>query len=105
MFLCIGFVQPHKGFDRAVRAFSGLAAQGARLDVVGSVRLDDQQTADHVDELRRLQREIAGVHLHFEYVSDTRSTAGSSPPTPSCSPTATSGRRASPSGPRSSAGR
>ena len=44
MFLCIGFVQAHKGFDRAVRAFSGLAAQGARLDVVGSVRLDDQQT-------------------------------------------------------------
>jgi glycosyltransferase involved in cell wall biosynthesis len=71
VFLCIGFVQAHKGFDRAVRAFSGLASQGARLDVVGSVRLDDQQTADHVDELRRLQREIAGVHLHFEYVSDT----------------------------------
>ena len=37
VFLCIGFVQPHKGFDRAVRAFAGLAAQGARLDVVGSV--------------------------------------------------------------------
>jgi len=70
VFLCIGFVQAHKGFDRAVRAFAGLAERGARLDVVGSARIDDQHTADHVDELRRLASEIAGVHLHFGYVSD-----------------------------------
>jgi glycosyltransferase involved in cell wall biosynthesis len=24
MFLSIGFIQPHKGFDRAIRAFRGL---------------------------------------------------------------------------------
>ena len=104
VFLCIGFVQAHKGFDRAVRAFSGLAAQGARLDVVGSVRLDDQQTADHVDELRRLaardRRRPPPLRVRERRAP---STAGSSPPTPSCSPTATSGPRASPSGPRSSA--
>jgi glycosyltransferase involved in cell wall biosynthesis len=69
-FLCIGFVQAHKGFDRAVRAFAGLAERGAALHVVGSARVDDQQTADHLDELRRLQREIPGVHLHLGYVSD-----------------------------------
>ena len=36
-FLSIGFIQPHKGFDRAVRAFARVA--GCRLFVVGSVRV------------------------------------------------------------------
>jgi len=70
VFLCIGFVQPHKGFDRAVRAFDGLGAHGARIDVVGSVRLDDPRTADHVEELRRLERTTDGFHLHLGFVSD-----------------------------------
>lgn len=73
VFLCIGFLQPHKGFDRAARAFpppAGLAGRGARLDIVGSVRLDDQATSDHVDELRRLAREVPGVYLHVGFVSD-----------------------------------
>ena len=39
-FLSIGFIQPHKGFDRAIRAFAGLGplSGDARLDIVGSVR-------------------------------------------------------------------
>jgi len=44
-FLIIGFVQPHKGFDRAVRAFAGLEAHGCRLDVVGSLRVDEPGAA------------------------------------------------------------
>jgi len=70
VFLCIGFVQPHKGFDRAVRAFDGLAAHGARIDIVGSTRLEDPRTADHVEELRRLERTTEGCHLHLGFVSD-----------------------------------
>ncbi|MBI2709221.1 MAG: glycosyltransferase [Actinobacteria bacterium] len=70
--LCIGFLAPHKGFDRAARAFeaAGLAERGARLDIVGSVRVDDPRVTDHVDELRHLARTIEGVHLHTGYVSD-----------------------------------
>ncbi|MGI8936802.1 MAG: glycosyltransferase family 4 protein [Iamia sp.] len=70
LFLCIGFVQPHKGFDRAARAFSGLGARGARLDIVGSARLGDQATRDHTGELTAIAAREAGVHLHLGFVSD-----------------------------------
>ncbi|HEV7720626.1 MAG TPA: glycosyltransferase family 4 protein, partial [Iamia sp.] len=70
VFLCIGFVQPHKGFDRAARAFTGLAAAGARLDIVGSVRVTDQQARDHAAELRAIAGREPGIHLHLGFVSD-----------------------------------
>lgn len=70
VFLCIGFVQPHKGFDRAARAFTGLSAAGARLDIVGSVRVTEQQARDHVDELRAIAAREPGIHLHLGFVSD-----------------------------------
>ena len=38
-FLCIGFLQHHKGFDRAVQAFARIPGSHLRLDVVGSVRM------------------------------------------------------------------
>ena len=70
VFLCIGFVQPHKGFDRAARAFTGLGAAGARLDIVGSVRVTEQQARDHVAELRAIAAREPGIHLHLGFVSD-----------------------------------
>ncbi|MCB0978810.1 MAG: glycosyltransferase family 4 protein [Acidimicrobiales bacterium] len=72
VFLCIGFVQPHKGFDRAVAAFGDLGSAGASLYVVGSVRVDDPLTADHVAELERLAARTPGAHLRLSYVSDDR---------------------------------
>lgn len=38
LLLCIGFIQRHKGFDRAIRAFRKTQAPGARLVVIGSLR-------------------------------------------------------------------
>lgn len=70
VFLCIGFIQPHKGFDRAARAFAGLGAAGARLDIVGSVRVTDQQARDHLAELRAIEAREPGVHLHVGFVGD-----------------------------------
>ena len=70
VFLCIGFVQPHKGFDRAATAFRGLADLGASLHIVGSVRIDDPAAADHQRELEALESQVPGVHLHLGYVSD-----------------------------------
>lgn len=70
VFLCIGFVQPHKGFDRAATAFRGLAEVGASLHIVGSVRIDDPSAADHERELEALESQIRGVHLHLGYLSD-----------------------------------
>lgn len=71
VFLSIGFLQPHKGFDRAIRAFAGLADHGCRLEIVGSVRVEDAEYVSYVEELRNLAATTAGVTLREEYVSDT----------------------------------
>ncbi len=70
VFLCIGFLQPHKGFDRAATAFRGLAERGGALHIVGSVRVDDHSAAGHRRELEALAAQIPGVHLHVGFVSD-----------------------------------
>jgi glycosyltransferase involved in cell wall biosynthesis len=70
VFLSIGFLQPHKGFDRAVRAFSGLGEHGCRLEIVGSLRVEDFEYVAYVDELRALVDATPGASLHDEYVSD-----------------------------------
>jgi glycosyltransferase involved in cell wall biosynthesis len=70
VFLAIGFIQPHKGFDRAVRAFDGLGAHGCSLHVVGSVRVDEPEYLVYLAELRGLVEATPGAHLHDQYVSD-----------------------------------
>jgi glycosyltransferase involved in cell wall biosynthesis len=70
VFLSIGFIQPHKGFDRAIRAFRGLGELGARLYIVGSLRLDEGEYAAHLEELRDLAANIPGADLVVGYVSD-----------------------------------
>ncbi|MEZ5140389.1 MAG: glycosyltransferase family 4 protein [Acidimicrobiales bacterium] len=70
VFVCIGFLQPHKGFDRAATAFRGLAEQGAALHIVGSVRVDDPAAVAHRRELEALEAQVPGVHLHVGFVSD-----------------------------------
>jgi glycosyltransferase involved in cell wall biosynthesis len=71
VFLSIGFLQPHKGFDRAVRAFAGLAEHGCRLEIVGSVRVEDTEYVAYVDDLRAMVDATPGATLHEQYVSDT----------------------------------
>ncbi|MDX6257129.1 MAG: D-inositol-3-phosphate glycosyltransferase [Frankiales bacterium] len=70
VFLAIGFIQPHKGFDRAVRAFTGLAEHGCELHVVGSVRVDDPEFASYLGELEALVENTPGTSLHTGFVSD-----------------------------------
>jgi glycosyltransferase involved in cell wall biosynthesis len=70
MFLSIGFIQPHKGFDRAVRAFAGMDQAGCRLDVVGSVRVEEEEYLDHAEDLRALVQATPGAHLHERFVGD-----------------------------------
>jgi glycosyltransferase involved in cell wall biosynthesis len=72
MFLSIGFIQPTKGFDRAVRAFGDLGRHGCRLDVVGSVRSDEFEHDTYLDDLRRAIEATPGAHLYDGYVSDER---------------------------------
>ena len=74
VFLNIGFIQPHKGFDRSVRAIaeiaSGPGAGRCRLDIVGSVRTADSGYLAYFDELADRAAATPGVHLHEGYVSD-----------------------------------
>ena len=69
VFVSIGFIQPHKGFDRAVRAFGRLAAP-ARLYVVGDTRIDDPEWVRYCDELEDLIAGTPGAEMRRGYVSD-----------------------------------
>jgi glycosyltransferase involved in cell wall biosynthesis len=68
--LSIGFLQPNKGFDRAIRAYGVVAPEGARLYVVGSVWREDEASVQHLAELRRLAAGTPGVELRDSYVDD-----------------------------------
>lgn len=70
LLLAIGHLQPHKGFDRAIRAFAELRPERMRLYIVGSIRSEDPTSLDHVEELRRLANETPGAELREGYVSD-----------------------------------
>ena len=52
------------------RAFAGLGEHGCRLEIVGSLRLEDNEFVAYVDELRDLTDATPGATLHEEYVSD-----------------------------------
>ncbi|MFA5565887.1 MAG: glycosyltransferase family 4 protein [Acidimicrobiia bacterium] len=71
VFLSIGFVQEHKGFDRAVKAFAKLGeASAASMYVVGSVRVEEPHHLQYVEDLRHLVETTPGAHLRESYVSD-----------------------------------
>jgi hypothetical protein len=78
--VCGGFLQPSKGFDRAVEAFaaSSAAEGGARLHLVGSVRDRTPETVAHVEGLRRLAGSTPGVTLHVRFLTDAEFDAWSS---------------------------
>lgn len=70
VFLSIGFIQPHKGFDRAVRAFRSVPPGSSSMHVVGSVRVEEDHYLDHLDDLQAEIDATPGAHLHDGYVSD-----------------------------------
>jgi len=72
IFLSIGFVQPSKGFDRALRAFASIPHEQAQLYVIGSSRYDTQEMKDYLALLDRLAAETEGASVEIGYVSDDR---------------------------------
>jgi glycosyltransferase involved in cell wall biosynthesis len=70
VFLSIGFIQPHKGFDRAVDAFATVATADARLYVVGSLRVDEPGFKAYLETLREQIDATPGAELREGYVSD-----------------------------------
>ncbi len=71
VFLSIGFLQEHKGYDLAVEAFGRAnLADGASIHVVGSVRVDHPELIGYARHLELLCQVTSGAHLHQKYVSD-----------------------------------
>lgn len=70
IFLCIGFIQPHKGFDRTIRAFNTIENNKMQLYVVGSLRVNWGDNIVYLQNLRTLAEENSNVHLIEKYVSD-----------------------------------
>ncbi|MGB8885791.1 MAG: glycosyltransferase family 4 protein [Candidatus Korobacteraceae bacterium] len=70
IFLCIGFIQRHKGFDRAIRAFILANLAEAELFVVGSMRVADAENQRYLDELRDLAKDHSHVRLVESFVSN-----------------------------------
>ncbi len=70
VFLCIGFLQSHKGFDRAMQAFLRLDPPDSSLHVVGDVRVYHPDLEAHARTLRGLADLSAKLHLHRRFVGD-----------------------------------
>ena len=73
LLLAIGFLQPNKGFDRAIRAFGAARRddeEDVRLYVAGSLWREDPPLIAHRDELRALAATTQGVELREAYLSD-----------------------------------
>jgi len=70
VFLCIGFIQRHKGFHRAMEAFSRAGLRDAQLFVVGSARVPDSLNLKYLVELRQLTAATPGAHLNESFVSN-----------------------------------
>lgn len=68
IFLCIGFLQAHKQFDVAMRAFSEAAPKDSKLYVVGSCREEISEFLAYRDKLMLLQTE--NTKLVYGYLDD-----------------------------------
>ncbi len=71
LFLCIGFLGRHKGFDRAIEAFRRLGDDTALLYVVGSRLSDHPDIEVYIAELEQAAAASPRVTLSERYVDDT----------------------------------
>jgi len=70
VYLCAGFLQPSKGFDRAVGAFARTGSDRASLYILGSVRDPTPENRRYARSLAERCRTVPGVTLIDRFVSD-----------------------------------
>jgi GT2 family glycosyltransferase/glycosyltransferase involved in cell wall biosynthesis len=70
LFLCIGFIGRHKGFDRAVCAFAELPRGVANLQIVGSLLYDTNEARAYIEDLRQLVERVEGAHMEDRFLDD-----------------------------------
>jgi glycosyltransferase involved in cell wall biosynthesis len=69
LFVCAGFLQPDKGYDRAIRAFAAAGSRG-RLAIVGSIRDATPATVRHAADLRAMAARSENVSVLERFVDD-----------------------------------
>ena len=70
LFLCIGFIQRHKGFHRAIQAFMNAGLKDASFFVVGSLRFVDAENQRYLAELQELAAKSGNVQIVESFVSN-----------------------------------
>jgi glycosyltransferase involved in cell wall biosynthesis len=70
IFLCIGFIQPHKGFDLAVKSFGRAKKEDMELYIVGSIRLSLEPYQAYLASLKDIVEKTRNVHLVEKYLTD-----------------------------------
>jgi glycosyltransferase involved in cell wall biosynthesis len=70
IFLCIGFIQRHKGFHRAIQAFVNAQLEDATLYIVGSMRVADGENQKYLSELYELAGRYPNVRIVESFVSN-----------------------------------
>jgi glycosyltransferase involved in cell wall biosynthesis len=68
--LMIGFLSPHKRYDRVIDAFAAAAPESCELHIVGSPITDWPEVMAHVEALRRAVRAAPRVHLSERFLDD-----------------------------------
>jgi glycosyltransferase involved in cell wall biosynthesis len=69
LFVCAGFVQPDKGYDRAIRAFAAAGSRG-RMVIVGSIRDPSEENLRYAADLRGLAARSENVSVLERFVDD-----------------------------------
>ena len=70
-FLCVGFIDRNKGFDRIVQIFRTANFKNSQLYIVGSVRLDeDAESREHLAVLANACSNCSDAHLINKYLTD-----------------------------------
>lgn len=70
LMICIGFIQPHKGYERPIEALRQVAGDHLRLKIVGSVRIDWDVAHAYAQQLHNLADQDPRVEVHEAYLSD-----------------------------------
>jgi glycosyltransferase involved in cell wall biosynthesis/multidrug transporter EmrE-like cation transporter len=70
LFVCVGFVQPSKGYDRALEAFARAAIPDGRLAIVGSVRDGTATNRAYARALAERAQQVDGATFVEAFLSD-----------------------------------
>jgi len=70
VFLCIGFIQRSKGFDRAIKVFQSINNDTAKMYIVGSIRTAPNENRHYLKELTDLASGNENIKIMEKYLTN-----------------------------------